>query len=150
MSEGCSTRRKLQHAKSLHQLRVVLLQLHIRRSQELNFYSHRSLVVSEIHRRHELEVLLPPLISPGVEEKLQQLGVPPVSQLRGIERQIDIDASNMFPLCGPKEKVRHPAAYYDDSVAERSKDLCDIDEHAAGSLNLAVGVVAFVTRFRAH
>ena len=104
----------------------------------------------QIHGCHELRVLVTLLILTSIEDELQEFRITPVSQLGGIERQVDIDAANVFGFHIGKQEVGHPAADDHEGVTERGEDLSNIDEHATGGFDLTVGVVALVSRLWAH
>jgi hypothetical protein len=84
-----------------------------------DFHLHRRLAVAEVHDRHKLKVLLSFLVSPGIEEELQELGVSPISQFRRIEGQIDVDAPDMLLRGCRKQEARHPST--DDHDGGRAR-----------------------------
>jgi hypothetical protein len=142
--------RKLQHSEALDKLRVVLLQFHVGRSQELDFNPHGHLAVAEVHRRHQLKVLVTHVVAAGVEQELQKFGIPTVAELDGVERQINVDTSDVLGICGWKKEIWYPATDDHHCVTEGGQDLTDIDEDTASGFDLAVGVVTLMQRFGTH
>jgi hypothetical protein len=83
---------------------VVLLQFHVGGRQELDFNPHWHLAVAEVHGRHQLKVLVTLFVSAGVEQELQEFRIPTVVELGRIERQIDVDASDVLGIRAGKRR----------------------------------------------
>jgi hypothetical protein len=129
---------------------MVLLEDHIIRREELHLHPDGRIAIREIDAAHQLEVLVALLIPTSVQKQLEQFSVAAVRQLRRIQGQVHIDAANVCGCLGRKEKVRHPATYDDDGVAEGGENLPDIDEHTTSGLDLSGRVLALESWLGAH
>src|SRR6266566_7583178 len=136
--------------ETINELWVIFGELHIRRGQKFNVDSYQRLPVLKIYVCHQLEEFVARYITLCIEQQLEQLSVATVIELRGIEREIDIDTAHVFRPSIRKKKIRHPTAYDDDGIVKRVEYLANIHQYAMGRLNLPVAIVAFMPRFGIH
>jgi hypothetical protein len=119
-------------------------------SGELDVNTYRGLAVAKVHHRHELETLVASFVSAAIEQHVQEVRVPTVTELGSVECQVYVDTSNVFSRRITNKKIRHPPTNHHDGVTEPGEDLSNIHEHAPSRVNLTGAVVSLVPWFGGH